>query len=237
MRTLGGILAVGGIPDVTRMGWPTLRAGFPLTTFLNAMREMRATATRRSPANAMPVMAVIGAGAGTDRSIVALNIALAAARDGARVLMIDADHVNPCAFEQGERPRQDRGQPSRLAQHRQQGLARDQDRERNLDPAGDQGLRRQGRRRHPQGDRAGAFRRRLRSGDPRRTGDALERRRPQAARYRRRPRRDPAGQSRHQRRHGRHHRGARRRRAQADRCRPQRTQPRGHQPQRDKQYA
>ena len=44
MRTLGGILAIGGIPDVTRMGWPTLRAGFPLTTFLNAMREMRATA-------------------------------------------------------------------------------------------------------------------------------------------------------------------------------------------------
>jgi cellulose biosynthesis protein BcsQ len=35
-------------------------------------------------------MAVIGAGG--DRSIVALNIALAAARDGARVLMIDADH-------------------------------------------------------------------------------------------------------------------------------------------------
>ena len=41
MRTLGGILAIGGIPDVTRLGWPTLRAGLPLTTFLNAMREMR----------------------------------------------------------------------------------------------------------------------------------------------------------------------------------------------------
>ena len=39
-----------------------------------------------------PVMAVIGAGPGQDRSIAALNIALAAARDGARVLMIDADH-------------------------------------------------------------------------------------------------------------------------------------------------
>ena len=37
-------------------------------------------------------MAVIGAGAGEDRSIAALNIALAAARDGASVLMIDADH-------------------------------------------------------------------------------------------------------------------------------------------------
>ena len=57
------------------------------------MREMRATLPRRAPANAMPVMAVIGAGAGKDRSIAALNIALAAARDGARVLMIDADHA------------------------------------------------------------------------------------------------------------------------------------------------
>jgi Mrp family chromosome partitioning ATPase len=38
-------------------------------------------------------MAVIGAGAGKDRSIAALNVALAAARDGARVLMIDADHA------------------------------------------------------------------------------------------------------------------------------------------------
>jgi uncharacterized protein involved in exopolysaccharide biosynthesis/Mrp family chromosome partitioning ATPase len=93
VRTLSGILTLGGIPDATRMGWPTLRAGFPLTTFLNAMREMRAIVARRSPANAMPVMAAIGAGDGADRSIVALNIALAASRDGARVLMIDADHA------------------------------------------------------------------------------------------------------------------------------------------------
>jgi Mrp family chromosome partitioning ATPase len=93
VRTLSGILTIGGIPDATRMGWPTLRAGFPLTTFLNAMREMRAIVSRRSPANAMPVMMAIGAGDGADRSIVALNIALAAARDGARVLMIDADHA------------------------------------------------------------------------------------------------------------------------------------------------
>jgi uncharacterized protein involved in exopolysaccharide biosynthesis/Mrp family chromosome partitioning ATPase len=93
MRTLGGILAMGGIPDVTRMGWPTLRAGVPLTNFPNAMREMRATLTGHSAANAAPVMALIGAGAGNDRSIAALNFALAAARDGARVLMIDADHA------------------------------------------------------------------------------------------------------------------------------------------------
>ena len=93
MRTLGGILAGGGTVDVTRMGWPTLRKGFPLTTFLNVMREMRAALVKRSPAGAMPVMVVIGTGGGDNRSIAALNIALAAARDGARVLMIDADHA------------------------------------------------------------------------------------------------------------------------------------------------
>jgi Mrp family chromosome partitioning ATPase len=94
IRTLGGILAVAGITDVTRLGWPTLRAGFPLTTFLNAMREMRAAVATRSSGDAMPVMAVIGAGASEDRSIAVLNVALAAARDGAKVLVIDADHAS-----------------------------------------------------------------------------------------------------------------------------------------------
>jgi uncharacterized protein involved in exopolysaccharide biosynthesis/Mrp family chromosome partitioning ATPase len=93
MRTLGGILAMGGIADVTRLGWPTLRAGLPLTTFVSAMREMRATLTKHSAANVTPVMALIGTNTGNDRSIAALNVALAAARDGARVLMIDADHA------------------------------------------------------------------------------------------------------------------------------------------------
>jgi uncharacterized protein involved in exopolysaccharide biosynthesis len=93
MRTLGGILKISGVPDATRLGWPTLRAGLPLMSFLNAMREMRAAVARRSPGNAMPVITVIGAGAGIDRGIAALNIALGAARDGARVLMIDADHA------------------------------------------------------------------------------------------------------------------------------------------------
>ncbi|MDI1266502.1 MAG: exopolysaccharide transport family protein [bacterium] len=92
MRTLGGITATAGTADVTRLGWPTLRAGFPLMTFLNAMREMRATLANRSAGKAAPVMAVIGAASAPDRSIATLNIALAAARDGARVLLIDADH-------------------------------------------------------------------------------------------------------------------------------------------------
>jgi uncharacterized protein involved in exopolysaccharide biosynthesis/Mrp family chromosome partitioning ATPase len=93
IRTLSGILAIGGMPDVTRMGWPTLCPGFPLTAFLDAMREMRAILAKCSAANTTPVMAVIGAGTSEDRSIAAMNIALAAARDGAKVLMIDADHV------------------------------------------------------------------------------------------------------------------------------------------------
>jgi uncharacterized protein involved in exopolysaccharide biosynthesis/Mrp family chromosome partitioning ATPase len=93
MRTLSGILASGGVPDVTRWGWPTLRAGVPQTEFLEAMREVRAIVARHSPANTTPAMTVIGAGTGEDRGIVALNIALAAARDGAKVLLIDADHA------------------------------------------------------------------------------------------------------------------------------------------------
>jgi uncharacterized protein involved in exopolysaccharide biosynthesis len=131
MRTLGGILRTGGIPDLTRVGWPTLRAAVPLMGFLNAMREMRAAVSRRSPGNTMPVIAVIGAGAGEDRDIAALNVALAAARDGARVLMIDAD---PAAH----------GLSDRVS-----GLG-------TSEPA-----RRQGKRSHLQGDCAGAFRRRL----------------------------------------------------------------------------
>ena len=64
MRTLGGILATGGTADVTRLGWPTLRAGFPLMTVPQAMREMRAALARRAGDENLPVMAVIGAGAG-----------------------------------------------------------------------------------------------------------------------------------------------------------------------------
>jgi uncharacterized protein involved in exopolysaccharide biosynthesis/Mrp family chromosome partitioning ATPase len=91
IRTLGGILQGGATCDVTRFGWPTLRPGFPMTTFLNALRDIRTAIGRRTPANGMPVIAVIGAGTAADRSIATLNFALAAVRDDARVLMIDAD--------------------------------------------------------------------------------------------------------------------------------------------------
>ncbi|WP_256807072.1 exopolysaccharide transport family protein [Bradyrhizobium sp. Bra64] len=93
IHTLGAILATGGDGvDLTRLGWPTLRPGFPLTTLLNAWRDMRTAVTRRAGGKAMPVIALVGAGETTGRSVTALNFALAAARDGARVLMIDADH-------------------------------------------------------------------------------------------------------------------------------------------------
>lgn len=91
IRTLGGILVTDSTADVTRLGWPTLRAGFPLMTVVNGMREMRTALTRRAGEQTPPVMAVIGADADQDRSIAALNIALAAARDGVKVLLIDAD--------------------------------------------------------------------------------------------------------------------------------------------------
>jgi Mrp family chromosome partitioning ATPase len=93
MRSLSGILTIGGAPDITRLGWPTLRTGLPSTAFPNAIRQMRATAARRSAANAAPVMAAIAVGAGEGRSMAVLNVALAAARDGAKVLIIDADHA------------------------------------------------------------------------------------------------------------------------------------------------
>jgi uncharacterized protein involved in exopolysaccharide biosynthesis/Mrp family chromosome partitioning ATPase len=92
LRTLTGILAVPGVSDVTRMGWPTLRANDPPGAFVTAIHQLCETATRRSSGRT-PVMAVIGTGSGVERTVVALNAALAAARDGVKVLMIDADHA------------------------------------------------------------------------------------------------------------------------------------------------
>lgn len=92
IHTLGGILGTSGAADVTRFGWPTLRPGFPLTTFLNSLRDMRTSVSRRAPGESAPVVAVISEDDCIDRCVAALNFALAAARDGVRVLMIDADH-------------------------------------------------------------------------------------------------------------------------------------------------
>ncbi|WP_407116744.1 exopolysaccharide transport family protein [Bradyrhizobium sp. LMG 9283] len=112
IHTLGAILATGGGIDLTRLGWPTLRPGFPLTTLLNAWRDMRAAVARRAGGRAMPVIALVGAGKTTGRSVTALNFALAAARDGARVLMIDADHQVRALSNKVIRP--GKSEPSRL---------------------------------------------------------------------------------------------------------------------------
>ncbi|MBB4394631.1 exopolysaccharide transport family protein [Bradyrhizobium sp. ERR14] len=112
IHTLGAILATGGGVDLTRLGWPTLRPGFPLTKLLNAWRDMRTAVARRAGDKAMPVIALVGAGETTGRSVIALNFALAAARDGARVLMIDADHQAHALSNKVSRP--GRNEPSRL---------------------------------------------------------------------------------------------------------------------------
>ncbi|MCK1542757.1 hypothetical protein IVA87_30855 [Bradyrhizobium sp. 147] len=112
IHTLGAILATGGGVDLTRLGWPTLRPGFPLTTLLNAWRDMRAAVARRAGGKAMPVIALVGAGETTGRSVTALNFALAAARDGTRVLMIDADHQARSLSNKVDR--RGKNEPSRL---------------------------------------------------------------------------------------------------------------------------
>jgi uncharacterized protein involved in exopolysaccharide biosynthesis/Mrp family chromosome partitioning ATPase len=93
LRTLTGILAVPDVSDVTRMGWPTLRANLTSGAFVAAIHQLCETAAKRA-SGLTPVMAVIGAGSSADRTVVALNAALAAARDGVKVLMIDADHIH-----------------------------------------------------------------------------------------------------------------------------------------------
>lgn len=112
IHTLGAILATGGGVDLTRLGWPTLRPGFPLTTLLNAWRDMRTAVARRAGGKAMPVIALVGTGEITGRSVSALNFALAAARDGAHVLMIDADHQAHALSNKVSRP--GKSEPSRL---------------------------------------------------------------------------------------------------------------------------
>ncbi|MCP3371697.1 exopolysaccharide transport family protein [Bradyrhizobium cajani] len=112
IHTLGAILATGSGVDLTRLGWPTLRPGFPLTTLLNAWRDMRSAAARRAGGKAMPVIALVGAGETAGRNVTALNFALAAARDGARVLMIDADHQAQALSNKVNRP--GRSEPSGL---------------------------------------------------------------------------------------------------------------------------
>ncbi|MGB3447833.1 MAG: Wzz/FepE/Etk N-terminal domain-containing protein [Xanthobacteraceae bacterium] len=90
LRTLGGIMPTTGKPDLTRMGWPTLRASGG-KTFRDAVAKLCAAARKRTPDGRVPVIAVIGLAREPGRSVVSANLALAAARDGAQVLIVDAD--------------------------------------------------------------------------------------------------------------------------------------------------
>ena len=132
-------------------------------TFLNAMREMRTALAKRAAKDTAPVMAVIGAGAGEDRSIAALNIALAAARDGAKVLMIDADHQAHALSNKVSHPG-GKNEPSRLGWLSIGSKAARAIKTANgisILPALKALPTQKAARRHPQGDRAGALRRRL----------------------------------------------------------------------------
>ena len=102
------------------------------------MREMRAALARRAGGETPPVMAVIGAGADQDRSIAALNIALAAARDGAKVLMIDADLRARALSDKVSHL--GKSEPSRLGWLNigAKAVPRHRDRQRHFDPAGRQ---------------------------------------------------------------------------------------------------
>ena len=144
IHTLGAILATGGGVDLTRLGWPTLRPGFPLTTLLNAWRDMRAAMARRAGGKTMPVIALVGAGDdhGTQRDRAEFR-----ARSRARRHPRADDRCRlsgALALEQDQPSRQERAEQARLALDRQQGRARDQDRQRHLGAAGHRRRCRQG---------------------------------------------------------------------------------------------
>ena len=106
----------------------------------------------------MPVVAVIGAGDGIDRSIVALNFALAIAGDDAKVLLIDADRETGTLSRRLNRYNNEPGPDGWLSI----GSATTREvltSQRHLHSAGDQGG--QGNRVDPDGDRAGTRRRQL----------------------------------------------------------------------------
>ena len=184
VRTLGGILSLGGTPDVTRMGWPTLRAGFPRTTFLNAMRDIRATrpSARRRQDAARP-----GRDRRRRRRRPQHRRAEYRARGGARRRQRSDDRCRSTtrAPSRTRSAHPGKSEPSRLGWlsigTRLPAPSRPRTEFRSC-PRRDAGTGGKSGDAIRTGDRAGPFRRRLRPRDPRRAGDALESGRPQAAR-------------------------------------------------------
>jgi len=134
IHTLGAILATGGGVDLTRLGWPTLRPGFPLTKLLNAWRDMRAAvAARRRQGDAGHRDRRHRRDQRAQRERAELRT-----RGGARRRPRADDRCRPSgprALEQGQPPRQERAEPARLALDRQQGRPRDQDGQRHFGAA------------------------------------------------------------------------------------------------------
>jgi uncharacterized protein involved in exopolysaccharide biosynthesis/Mrp family chromosome partitioning ATPase len=107
LRTLNGIFPLSGTSDILRLGWPILNVDASSAAFVDAARRIFASAKECSPKDSAPVLAVTGMDCDYHRTVVALNLALALARGGARVLLIDADGVHRALSNRlGARPAQ-----------------------------------------------------------------------------------------------------------------------------------
>jgi uncharacterized protein involved in exopolysaccharide biosynthesis/Mrp family chromosome partitioning ATPase len=107
LRTLNGIFPLSGTSDILRLGWPILNVDASSAAFVDAARRIFASAKECSPKDSAPVLAVTGMDCDHHRTVVALNLALALARGGARVLLIDADGVHRALSNRlGARPAQ-----------------------------------------------------------------------------------------------------------------------------------
>jgi Mrp family chromosome partitioning ATPase len=91
LRTLTGIFPLSGGPDIVRLGWPTLQDDAVSSRF--SQGSLRMTGLVGAACGTAPVIGVVGLDCDEDRTIIAINVALAAARAGKRVLVIDADRV------------------------------------------------------------------------------------------------------------------------------------------------
>ncbi|MBC7578664.1 MAG: hypothetical protein H7312_15075 [Tardiphaga sp.] len=91
LRTLNGIFPLTDSVDIVRLGWPTLRADVTSAPFIEASHRVLAVAKARAGHQRAPAIAVLGLDCAEQRTIVALNFAMALTGRGARVLLIDAD--------------------------------------------------------------------------------------------------------------------------------------------------
>lgn len=85
------ILRAPNSADIAALGWPTLLQGHGAAPFVENVREMLGAVGDRGAKRGCSVVAVAARGDDVDRSLVAVNFAIASARTGARVLLIDAD--------------------------------------------------------------------------------------------------------------------------------------------------